>query len=142
MQNEIAPRNTQGIRRAKSKLPHDEHSDLKGRTKNFALRIIRMFAALPRTELARVIGRQVLRSGTSVGAQYREACRARTPSEFVSKLASALQELDETAYWLDLLVQSRTVSTNRMAELQKETEELISMFVASIRTAKLRKGLK
>jgi len=78
--------------------------DLKLRTKQFALRIIKLFSSLPKTAVAQVIGKQVLRSGTSVGAQYREACRSRSNSEFISKMTSSLQELDETTYWLDLLV--------------------------------------
>lgn len=83
--------------------------DLRVRTKAFALRIIRVFGALPRTIEAQVIGKQVLRSGTSVGAHYREACRARSDAEFVSKIEGGLQELEETCYWLELLVESGIV---------------------------------
>ena len=79
--------------------------DLKVRTKKFALRIVKLFTSLPKTAQAQVIGKQVLRSGTSVGAQYREACRSRSSAEFISKIQSSLQELDETAYWLELLVE-------------------------------------
>ena len=79
--------------------------DLKSRTQKFALRIIKLFSSLPKTSEAQVIGKQVLRSGTSVGAQYLEACRARSTSEFISKMQSSLQELDETSYWLELLVE-------------------------------------
>ena len=78
--------------------------DLKVRTKLYALRIIKLFTSLPKAAEAHVVGKQVLRSGTSVGAQYREACRSRPKSEFISKMQSSLQELDETAYWLELLV--------------------------------------
>lgn len=110
--------------------------DLCERTKAFALRIIRLSAALPRSAEARVIGNQVLRSGTSVGAHYREACRARSPAEFISKLEVGLQELDETSYWLDLLVESGIVDSNRLCDLQKETEELTAIFATSVCTVK------
>src|SRR3954467_7174063 len=80
--------------------------DLRRRTKQFALRIIRLYCAVRGDDAANVMGRQMLRSGTSVGAQYREACRAHSTAEFVSKIESASQELDETGYWLELLVES------------------------------------
>ncbi len=79
--------------------------------------------------------RQLVRCGTSVGAQYREACRARSPAEFRSKLHGALQELDETTYWFELLVESERVSKGKLAELMQEADELIAIFVASIRTS-------
>ena len=105
-----------------------EPPELRGRTKQFALRVIRMFTALPRTEVARVLGKQALRSGTSVGANYREAYRARSGPEFVSKLGDCLKELEETAYWLELLVDSGCVSATKMAELLDETCQLIAIF--------------
>ena len=83
-------------------------SDLRNRTKVFALRVIRLYSALPRSTEAQVIGKQILRSGTSVGAQYREACRARSTAEFVSKMQSGRQELDETGYWLELLIEGES----------------------------------
>src|SRR6266566_3905674 len=96
----------------------DEPRDLKPRTKAFALRIIRMYSKLPRSQIvAQVLGRQVLRSGTSVGANYREASRARSKSEFVSKIGDALKEIEETEYWLELLVDSNYVKPAKMAEL-------------------------
>jgi four helix bundle protein len=113
--------------------------DLKTRTKQFALRIIKLFRSLSKSPDAQVIGKQILRSGTSVGAQYREACRSRSDSEFISKMTSSLQELDETAYWLELLVEGDFVKTEKLHELQDETEQLIAIFVASIRTTKSRK---
>jgi len=116
----------------------DAERDLLGRTKDFALRIVRLFCALPKSTEAQVLGRQVLRSGTSVGAHYREAFRARSPSEFVSKLGGALQELEETVYWLELLVDSCIVPEQRMADLQHEASELIAILTASVRTAKRR----
>jgi four helix bundle protein len=116
-----------------------EPGDLKARTKAFALRIIRMFCALPRTSQAEVLGKQVLRSGTSVGAHYREASRGRSLAEFVSKLEVGLQELDETAYWLELLVEAEIVPALKLAELRREADELTAMLVSSINTAKRRK---
>ena len=113
--------------------------DLKQRTKRFALRIIKLFSSLPKSPEAQVIGKQVLRSGTSVGAQYREACRSRSNSEFISKMQSSLQELDETAYWLELLVEGEMVRADKLEELQKETDELIAIFVSSVKTARLKK---
>ena len=112
--------------------------DLSDRTKQFALRIIRLFSALPNTDLARVIGKQLLRSGTSVGANYREACRARSNAELISKLGIVTQELDETIYWMELLVEGEVVPAARLAELQTEAEELLKIFVTSIRTTKQR----
>jgi four helix bundle protein len=113
-----------------------EDGELRRRTKTFALRIIRLYSALPKRDDARVLGRQILRSGTSVGAQYREGCRARFKAEFVSKLQGALQELDETTYWLELLVDGEIVKANRLAALQAEADELIAMLVSSVRTVK------
>jgi four helix bundle protein len=80
--------------------------DLQVRTKAFALRVVRLYCALPKTTEAQVLGKQVLRSGTSIGAHYREAMRARSPAEFVSKIEGGLQELEETSYWLELLIES------------------------------------
>jgi four helix bundle protein len=113
--------------------------DLKKRTKLFALRIIKLFRSLPNSPDAQVIGKQILRSGTSVGAQYREACRSRSDSEFISKMTSSLQELDETVYWMELLVESSIVSADKLADLQDENEQLTAIFASSIQTAKSRK---
>lgn len=110
--------------------------DLRVRTKQFALRIIRLFRSLPRSPDAQVIGKQLLRSGTSVGAQYREACRPRSDAEFISKMTSALQELDETGYWLELLIEGKFVEANKLKELIDENEQLTAIFVASIKTKK------
>jgi four helix bundle protein len=110
--------------------------DLRERTKAFALRIVRLYSSLPKTGLAQVLGRQVLRSGTSVGAQYREACRARSTAEFISKIESGLQELEETAYWLELLSDSGVVPAKRLASLQQEADELTAILASSAMTAK------
>ena len=115
-----------------------EKPDLKVRTREFALRIIRLCTALPRTTEAQVIGKQVLRSGTSVGANYREATRARSSAEFVSKIETALQELEETLYWLELLDEVKAADLVKIRDLRREAEELIAIFVASVKTVKNR----
>ncbi len=103
--------------------------DLKERTETYALRIIRMYAAQPKSSEAQVLGKQVLRSGTSVGANYREASRGRSKAEFVAKLGDCLKELDETDYWLSLLVKSEIVQNSRMQALIDETNELMAIMV-------------
>src|SRR4051812_13517299 len=95
-------------------------NDLRLRTKNYALRLVRMFSRLPKTTEAQVPGKQVLRSGTSVGANCREAYRARSKSEFIAKCGDSLREFEETAYWLELLVDGRIVPAEKIADLQKE----------------------
>jgi four helix bundle protein len=110
--------------------------ELKRRTKQFGLRIIRLYRALPRNGEAQVIGRQLLRSGTSVGANYRAVCRARSSAEFVSKLGVVVEEADESLYWLEMLLDSGTVAPNRLSALMKEADELISIFVAGRQTAR------
>jgi len=114
----------------------DKPRDLRVRTKAFALRIIRLYGALPKTTVAQVLGKQVLRSGTSVGAHYREATRARSTAEFISKIEGGLQELEETVYWLELLVESGIVPGARLVDLCAEADELIAIFVTSAKTAK------
>lgn len=109
----------------------EKASDLRVRTKLFALRVIRLYSSLPQTTEAQVIGKQVLRSGTSVGAHYREAKRARSTTEFISKIEGGLQELEETSYWLELLVESDIVSAARLSELQHEAEELTAILLKS-----------
>ena len=104
-------------------------SDLKQRTKTFALRIIKLYSALPRRADAKVLGNQILRSGTSVGAHYREACRAKSNADFISKVEGALQELDETAYWLELLGEAQILPVKRLQALHGEAEELIAILV-------------
>ena len=110
--------------------------DLRERTKQFALRVIRVYSALPTSTEAQVLGKQVLRSGTSVGAQYREAYRCRSDAEDISKIESALQELEETTYWLELLVDGGFIATERLAPLQQEAEELTAILVTCSKTAK------
>ncbi len=110
--------------------------ELRTRTKEYALRIIRLYAALPKTTEAQVIGKQALRSGTSVGAHYREANRAKSDADFINKMEGALQELDETDYWLELLVDSGIMSEDRMDPLLKETDELTAIFVTIVKRTK------
>lgn len=112
--------------------------DLRTRTRDFALSVIRLYTSLPRSTEAQVLGRQVLRSGTSVGAHYREAHRSRSTAEFVSKLQGGLQELEETAYWLELLQASGITATHEAAQLAKEPDELTAIFVTAVKGAKQR----
>jgi four helix bundle protein len=104
-------------------------TDLAVRTKNFARRIIRLYSALPKETLAQVLGKQVLRSGTSVGANYREARHGRSKAEFVSKIGDFLKEADETAYWLELLSEEKIFSKTWLEPLLKEIDELIAILV-------------
>ncbi|MCU0784167.1 MAG: four helix bundle protein [Verrucomicrobia bacterium] len=116
---------------------NDEPRDLKPRTKEFALRVIRMFSALPRNDaVAQILGKQVLRSGTSVGANYREASRARSKLEFISKIGDSLKEIEETEYWLELLVDSGCVKSTAMNPLLDETRQLIAIFTTIDKNAK------
>ncbi len=110
--------------------------DLRKRLKVFALRIIRLYTHLPRREEARVIGKQILRSGTSVGAHHREASRARSTAEFISKLEVGLQELEETSYWLELLAESGIVSADLLHQLQGEANELNRILTSCVVSAK------
>ena len=110
--------------------------DLRERLKDYSLRIIRLHCALPKTRPARVLGGQLLRSGTSAGAHHREGTRARSSAEFISKMEVGLQELEETAYWLELLVGSGAVPEAQRRGLMGETDELIAIFTASVKTAK------
>jgi four helix bundle protein len=112
------------------------------RTKRFALRIIRLYAALPKTTEAQVIGKQILRSGTSVGAQCREGHRGRSRAEFVSKMNGALMELEETAYWLELLGDAEIVPVSRLTELRQEAGELTAILVSIINNTKRKAGGK
>ena len=110
--------------------------DLRPRTKRFALAVIELYGRLPASSSAQVMGRQMLRSGTSVGAHYREACRARSDAEFISRMEGGLQELDETSYWLELLIESLTLDCEQAHRLVAETEELIRIFVSIVRKRK------
>jgi four helix bundle protein len=110
--------------------------DLSERTKVFALRLVRLFAALSSNTEAQVLGKQLLPCGTSVGANYREAHRSRSKAEFISKIGDCLKELDESSYWLDLLVESELLSASRLAPLQDECNQLIAIFTTVVKKAK------
>jgi four helix bundle protein len=116
---------------------NEQPQDLKPRTKAFALRVIRMYSKLSRSDaVAQVLGKQVLRSGTSVGANYREASRGRSKAEFISKIGDCLKEIEETEYWLELLMESGCVSPTRMAGLLDETRQLIAIFTTIDKNSK------
>ncbi|HXF85119.1 MAG TPA: four helix bundle protein [Anaerolineales bacterium] len=107
---------------------------LKSRTKAFALRTIRLCEALPKNYIGDVIGKQVLRSATSVGANYRAACRARSQAEFSAKLQIVIEEADESAFWLELIEESGLLPPERLLGLRKEADELTAIFVSSRKT--------
>jgi len=117
-----------------------DRSDLKLRTKQYALRIIRLFGSLPNTTEGQVLGKQLLRSGTSVGAHYREAQRVKSSADFVSKMEGALQELDETEYWLELIGETSIVAQERLEALIGETSELTAIFVSMVKNVKASKA--
>jgi four helix bundle protein len=104
-----------------------ERVDLRVRTKQFALRVIRLFCALPKRTEVEVIGKQLLRSGSSVGANLREAYRARSDAEFLAKVGDCLRELEETSHWLELLVEGEILAANRLAALQDECNQLTAI---------------
>jgi len=112
------------------------HEDLARRTRRFALAIVRLYAALPRSTLSFALGRQLLKSGTSVGAHYREARRAKSDADFISKIEGALQELDETGYWLELLRDACVLKNETAEALLAESNELISILVSVVRKVK------
>jgi len=121
-------------------LPDDEPPrDLRKRTKAFALRVIRLYTSLPKHGPASAIGHQLLRRGTSVGAHYCEAYRPRSRAEFISKIEGGLQELEETNYWIELLMDGGIVPVHRLSQLREELRELIAIFSASVLTAKKQK---
>jgi four helix bundle protein len=106
--------------------------DLKSRTKQFALRVLRLCGALPKSLVGQSIGRQLVRSGTSVGAHYREAIRSRSNAEFISKIEAGLQELEESGYWLKLLAEGNVVPAGRLKDLIEETNELTKIMVSMV----------
>lgn len=112
------------------------NDDLIERTKRFALRVIRLFASLPKTGEAQVLGKQLLRSGTSVGANYREAHRARSRAEFIAKCGDSLREIEESAYWLELLEESNIVPATKLKDLRNETHELTAILVTIVKKSK------
>jgi four helix bundle protein len=110
--------------------------DIRKRTKVFALRVIRLVESLPRGKTADVIGRQVLRSGTSMAANYRSACRAKSPADFVSKMGTVEEETDESIFWMELLVESGLMAEPLVKNLMSEADELLAIIVSSIKTVR------
>ena len=110
--------------------------DLKKRTKQFGLRVIQLVESLPKTQTAAVIGKQLLRCATSVGANYRAACRGRSKADFIAKLGIAEEEADESIYWLEMLVEAKIVKSELVAELLAEADELTAIIASSRITAK------
>jgi four helix bundle protein len=114
----------------------NQATQLKERTKQFAIRIIRMLRALPKTDEARVISRQLLRAATSVAANYRTVCRARSTADFIAKMGLVVEEADETVFWLELLADAGIIQKARLEQLEREANELLAIFAASQRTVK------
>ncbi len=112
--------------------------ELRERTKNFALRVIRLYRALPKSAEAQVIGKQLLRCRTAVAANYRAVCRARSRAEFIARLGIVVEEADETMFWLEMLVDSGIVTRERLRPLCSEARELTALFTASQHTARSR----
>ena len=117
----------------------DKHQNLKTRTKQFALRIIKLVESLPTTLTARTIGHQLVRCGTSVAANYRAACRARSNADFIAKMGIVEEETDESAFWIELLVEAEVAKETRVTELLDEARQLTAIWVSSINTARGRK---
>ena len=110
--------------------------DLRDRTKRFALSVIRMFSMIPKTTEAQVLGKQLLHSSTSVGANCREAYRGRSKAEFIAKCGDSLRELEDTVYWLELLIDGKIVPPKLLAALRQECDELIAIFVTILKRSK------
>jgi four helix bundle protein len=115
---------------------------MKARTKAFALRIIKLVSTLPNTSVANTLGKQLLRSGTSVGANYRSACRAKSTADFICKLAIVEEESDESVYWMELFVESDIVRNARLVDLIDEGNQIVSIIVAAIKTTKQKRNPK
>ncbi|NLD73255.1 MAG: four helix bundle protein [Chloroflexi bacterium] len=120
----------------------ESDTDLKARTRRYALRIVRLYSALPKMTEAQVLGRQLLRCGTSVGAHYREACRAKSDADFVSKIEGALQELEESLYWMELIVGAGLMAEARLQSLYQEGHELTAILVTVVRKVKRRRRMR
>ena len=116
--------------------------EMKARTKQFALRIIKLVQSLPQNLVADVIGKQLLRSGTSVGANYRASCRAKSNADFIHKLAIVEEEADESIYWMELLVEGKIVKENLLENLMNEADQILAIVVSSIKTLKEKRNPK
>ncbi len=110
--------------------------DLKKRTKQLGLRVIKLVESLPNTKSGRVIGNQILRSATSVGANYRAACRGRSKAEFIAKVGISIEEADETMYWLEMLIEGGIMPEDKLSALHKEADEIVAILTASVKTAR------
>ena len=115
------------------------NEELKKRTKNFALVLIKLVEDLPNTNIGRTIANQITRSGTSVAANYRAACRARSNADFISKITIVEEECDETLFWLELIVEADLLKKEKLHDIIKEADELTAIFTASGKTAKRRR---
>jgi four helix bundle protein len=113
-----------------------DEKELKLRTKQFALRIIKLVESLPQDQVGRVLGNQLLRAGTSVGANYRAACRSKSSADFISKMGTVEEEADESGYWMELLLDSGRIKPTKISALMQEAEELTAIAVSSINTAR------
>lgn len=119
-----------------------DYENLKQRTKLFALAIIELVEKLPNKGITQIIGRQLLKSGTSVGANYRSACRAKSAADFISKMGIVEEEIDESLYWLELLIEREIIKESEIGPLIKETKELLAITISSIKTARKNKAAK
>ena len=124
------------VGRKKEEIGHKKEENLRVRTKQFALRVLRLYSSLPKSTEAQVLGKQVLRSGTSIGANYREAYRARSKAEFIAKVGICLGEAEETVYWFELLAESGILPVEKLADLMGECDQLIAIFVTILNKAK------
>lgn len=118
------------------------HQELKNRTKQLSIRVIRLVESLPKTTASNTIGRQLIRSGTSVGTNYRAACRAKSTADFINKLAIVEEEADESIYWIELLVESEQIKLSLVEKLIQEFDEILSIVVSAIKTSKARRNPK
>ncbi len=123
---------------AKCKTPEMEYNDLKLRTKQFTLRVIKLTQALPKSAVGKVIGNQLLRCGTSVGANYRAACRARSRADFISKIGIVIEEADESCYWLEIIIDTKLLKKELVEPLLKEAGEITAIMIASGKSASLK----
>jgi len=119
-----------------------DSKELQNKMKKFALRIMKLVEALPDTKAGRVVGNQILRSATSVGANYGSACKARSKADFISKITVVEEEADETAFWLELIQESNLINPNKVKDLYNEAKELTAIFTSSGKTAKMNSKLK
>ena len=135
-ENQKSKATASAIPHSSFRTPHSEAPDLKKRTKVFALRILKLVDALPKTTAGRALASQIVRSGTSVAANYRAACRAKSTADFIAKMGIVEEEADETLFWLELLEESELVTAAKLTAIKQEANELIAITVASIKTAR------